>query len=406
MANHVVGASLASEAPGRFRRLAVTPYTVFIYTVPFLAVLTGIVFFHEMGHFLMGRLFGVKIDAFSLGFGPELAHYVDRRGTRWRLALLPLGGYVKFHGDGDPASMTHADTGVLAPEAMARTLQAQAVWKRALVVAAGPAVNFILAIVLFAGLYALSGRTVIRPELGAVRAGSAAEAAGFKAGDVVTAVNGSTIDSFEDMQRAVQGGDGTPLFFTLQRDGNVLTLPVTPRRTTLQTVFGPLTTNVLGVESSANKNNVRLVRAGPLEAVSLGARETWYIVESTANYVKRLFAGRESTDQLSGPIRIAQVSGQVARMGIGPLINLAAILSVSIGLLNLLPIPLLDGGFLLFFAFEAIRGRALKERTMEVGFRIGLTFVAALSIFVAFNDISRIFSAKPAPQTTVAAPKR
>ena len=383
-----------------------TLYSVFIYTVPLLAVLTGIVFFHEMGHFLMGRAFGVKIDAFSLGFGPELCHWIDRRGTRWRLAALPLGGYVKFHGDGDPASMTHVGTEAMAPEVMARTLQAQTVWKRALVVAAGPAVNFLLAIVLFAGLFAVSGRTVITPEIGAVRAGSAADAAGFKAGDVVKAINGEAIDSFEDMQRVVQGGDGTPLAFTLERDGKPVTIPVAPRRQTIQTVFGPLATNILGVESSAAKGNIRMVHAGPIEAVRLGAAETWFIVESTGSYVKRLVAGRESTDQLSGPIRIAQVSGQVAKMGVGPLINLAAILSVSIGLLNLLPIPLLDGGFLMFFAFEAIRGRALKERTMEVGFRIGLSFVAALTIFVAFNDISHLLSPKPAPQANVGVQKK
>ena len=382
-------------------------FSVFIYTVPFLAILTLIVFFHEMGHFLVGRLFGVQIDAFSLGFGPELAHYVDRKGTRWRIALLPLGGYVKFHGDADGASMTHTkSTEVMAPSELSKTLLAQKVWKRAAVVVAGPVANFIVAIVIFAGLFFFSGRAVITPQIGAVQPGSAAAVAGFQPKDVITSVDGQTLDSFEDMQRIVQSGDGSPMTFGILRNGAAATLMAQPRRQTLATMFGPLTTNVLGVVADSSPGNVKMVRSGLLQSLALGATETWFVVESTGRYVKGLVAGRESTDQLSGPIRIAQVSGQVAKLGIAPLLNLAAILSVSIGLLNLVPIPMLDGGFLMFFAFEAIRGRALKERTMEVGFRIGLTFVAALSIFVAINDISHLFLSRPNKPAASAADKK
>ena len=371
--------------------------SLFYYTVPFLAVLTAIVFFHELGHFLVGRFFGVQIDAFSLGFGPELAHFVDRKGTRWRVALLPLGGYVKFHGDADGASMTHGKAiEAMAPEERAKTLFGQSVWKRAAIVIAGPLANFVLAIVIFTGLFFFSGRAVIAPQVGAVQPGSAAALAGFMPKDVITSVNGQPLESFEDMQRLVQTGDGGAMTFGILRANQPLTINAQPRRQTISTAFGPLKTNVLGVVADAAPGNVRMVRSGLLKAMQLGASETWFIVESTGVYMKGLIAGRESTDQMTGPIGLARVSGQVAQLGIAPLLNLAAILSISIGLLNLVPIPLLDGGFLLFFAFEAIRGRAIRERTMEVGFRIGLTVVAALTIFVAFNDISHIFMPKNA----------
>ena len=379
-------------APQPAEEASVSLFSLFIYTVPFLAVLTVIVFFHEMGHFLMGRLFGVKIDAFSLGFGPELAHYVDRRGTRWRLALLPLGGYVKFHGDADGTSMTRtAATATMAPDVLSKTLLAQSVWKRAAVVAAGPIANFIIAIAIFSAMFYVEGRLLHAPQIGAVQQNSAAAAAGFAPGDLITAVNGAPLESFEDMQRIVQTGDGGPMTLAIVRDGRAMTLAAQPRRQTVNTLFGPLTTNILGVEADRSPANVRNVSLGPLQSLALGAADTWSVVEGTGHFLKELVAGRESTEQLSGPIRIAEVSGQVAKLGIGPLLRFVAILSISIGLLNLLPIPILDGGFLMFFAVEAIRGKALQERTMEVGFRIGLTFVAALSLFVAWNDISRHF---------------
>ena len=393
--------------PDAVEEAFLTLFSVFIYTVPFLAVLTMIVFFHEMGHFLVGRLCGAKVDAFSLGFGPELAHYTDRRGTRWRLALLPLGGYVKFHGDGDGASMPNGESlEAMPPEERSKTLFGQNVWKRAAIVVAGPVANFVIAIVIFSGLFYFSGRAMISPQIGAVQPGSAAAVAGFMPKDLITSVNGETLQSFEDMQRIVQTGDGSPMTFGIVRANHAITITAQPRRQTISTMFGPLKTNVLGIVADSTPANVRMVRSGPLQSIALGASETWFVVESTGRYIKGLFAGRESADQLSGPIRIAQVSGQVAQLGIAPLLNLAAILSISIGLLNLFPIPLLDGGFLLFFAFEAIRGKAVKEKTMEVGFRIGLTVVAALTIFVAFNDISHLLAPKSAGQSSSVSEKR
>lgn len=363
-------------------------YSIFINIVPFLGVLTIVVFFHEMGHFLVGRLCGVKVDAFSLGFGPELLHYTDRRGTRWRLALLPLGGYVKFHGDANAASVADEQAvATMSDSERSLTLFGQNVWKRAAIVAAGPAANFIVAIVIFTSLYHFNGREMIRPAVGTVMAGSAAAASGFKPNDLILSVDGQTIDSFDDIKPILQSVDAGPISFAIQRDGQEMTLLATPKSVETNTLFGALRERILGVTPASLEIHLR--RYDLVDAFKLGVSKTWFIVTSTGHYLKGLLAGRESTDQLSGPIRIAKVSGVVAQAGIAPLIEFVAIISISIGLLNLLPIPLLDGGFLLFFGYEAIRGKALDERVQQVGFRIGLTFIAALTIFVAYNDLSR-----------------
>jgi regulator of sigma E protease len=364
--------------------------SIFTYIVPFLFVLTMVVFIHELGHFLVGRWCGVKVDAFSLGFGPELLHFIDRKGTRWRLAALPLGGYVKFHGDANGASMTDEDAVAAMPDdEKAVTFFGQPVWKRSAIVVAGPLANFLLAIVVFAGLYLVNGRDVLSPQVGAVRPGSAAEAAGFKPQDMILAIDGQPIKSFEDMQRAVQTSTSA-LTFLVHRGAGDVTLTATPRREVLKTRFGDTTVGILGVEAANTKTSWHRETYGPIESIKMGASETWFIVTTTGNYLRGVVQGRESADQISGPIRIAEVSGEMAKIGFSALLNLAAVLSVSIGLLNLVPIPLLDGGHLLFYAFEVARGRALGDKTQQFGFRVGLTFVAAVTIFAAYNDISRL----------------
>ncbi len=365
--------------------------TVFGTIVPFLFVLSIVIFFHELGHFLVGRLCGVKIDAFSLGFGPEIAAFVDRKGTRWRIGALPLGGYVKFHGDANGASMSNEAAVAAMPEAeKSTTFFAQKVWKRAAIVAAGPIANLILAIVIFTGIYFVHGRGILIPEIDKIMPGSAAEAAGFVSGDIVVSIDGTKIDSFEDMQRIVQASSDTPLSFVVDRHGQQITLIATPRRRELSTPLGASRVGVLGVEANASAANWYVQHYGLAESAKLATFETWSIIEQTGSYCGRLITGRESTDQLSGPIRIAEVSGQMAKIGLAALLNLAAVLSISIGILNLLPIPLLDGGHLFYYAIEAVRGKALNERIQQVGFRIGLTLVAALMILATYNDISRL----------------
>ncbi len=360
------------------------------YIIPFLFVLTLVVFFHELGHFAVGRWCGVKVEAFSLGFGPELLHWTDRRGTRWRLAALPLGGYVKFFGDANGASAADGEAQAVMSDAdRAVTLNGQPVWERAAIVAAGPIANFILAVVLFTGLFFVNGREILSPHIGKVREGSAAAAAGFQPDDVILSIDGRPIDSFEEMQRAVQTSE-RPVTFLVKRGSADVTLTAEPRRETLKTRFGDTTVSVLGVEAANTPASWHKEKYGLADSLAMGAKETWFVVSMTGNYLRGVVLGRESADQISGPIRIAEVSGEMAKLGLGALLNLAAILSVSIGLLNLVPIPLLDGGHLLFYAFEAVRGRALGERIQQFGFRVGLTFVAGLTIFAAYNDISRL----------------
>jgi len=359
------------------------------YVVPFLFVLTIVVFFHELGHFLVGRWAGVKVLTFSLGFGPELFGFDDRHGTRWKVSAIPLGGYVKFLGDETEASTPSADAlAQMTAEERALSFHHKKVGPRAAIVAAGPIANFLLAIVIFAGMFTFFGKPITSARVDKVEANSAAAAAGFQAGDVVTAIDGNKIDTFSDMQRIVSGRAGERLTFTVKRGEANLQLQGTPELREVKDPFGNVQRlGVLGITRQTAAGDVVTERVDPATAVWLGVKETWFVIDRTLAYVSRIFTGRESADQVGGPLRIAQMSGQVASIGLGALIQLAAVLSISIGLLNLFPVPLLDGGHLLFYAIEAARGRPLSERAQEVGFRIGLGLVLMLMVFATYNDI-------------------
>ena len=359
------------------------------YLVPFLFVLTIVVFFHELGHFLVARLCGIKVLTFSIGFGPEIVGFYDRYGTRWKLSAVPLGGYVKFLGDENAASKPDHEAAANMTEAeKAVSFIHKPVGPRAAVVAAGPIANFILAIVIFAAVFMIFGRQITSARVDTVQPNSAAQAAGFQPGDLVVAINGENIDSFAEMQRIVSINAGDPLTIEVERGGVHVTLKATPELKELKDNFGNVhRLGVLGISRSMAPGDIKTQKVNPLQAVVMGVQETWFVVDRTISYIGGIFAGRESADQLGGPIRIAQISGQVASAGFVALIHLTAVLSVSIGLLNLFPIPLLDGGHLLFYGIEAARGRPLSERSQEVGFRIGLAIVVMLMIFATFNDI-------------------
>lgn len=359
------------------------------YILPFLFVLTVVVFFHELGHFVVARWCGVRVETFSIGFGREIYGFYDRRGTRWRLSWIPLGGYVKFHGDDSVASTPdHEAVAGMSAEERRTSFHAKPLWQRAAVVAAGPIANFLLAIVIFAAIFSTTGRFVTPAKVDAVNPGSAAEAAGFEPGDLVISIGGSAIGSFAEMQRIVSVSPGVPLEFVVDRDGAEVRLTATPDLRQVEDRFGNTQRiGLLGIQRSAQPDEVSQIRYSVPAAVWEGTKETWFVIDRTVSYLAGVIVGREAADQLGGPIRIAEMSGEVAKLGFLALLNLTAILSISIGFLNLLPIPMLDGGHLLFYAIEALRGRPLSERAMDIGFRVGLALVLMLMLFATWNDI-------------------
>ncbi|MEQ8449730.1 MAG: RIP metalloprotease RseP [Nitratireductor sp.] len=357
--------------------------------VPFLFVLTVVVFVHEMGHYLIGRLCGIGVNAFSIGFGPELVGFTDRHGTRWKLSAVPLGGYVKFVGDMNATSQPDSEEmEALSESDRARAFHLQPVWKRAATVVAGPLFNFLLTIAVFAVMFAAYGRFVSEPIVSEVRADSPAAAAGFLPGDRFVSVDGSKVETFADVQRLVSGRAGDELTFVMLRQGEEVLLRATPESTEQTDALGnTIKVGIIGVVSSPEAGQPRAVEYGPLEAVGEAVTETGYIIVRTGQFLKRFVAGREDRCQLGGPVRIADMAGKAASKGFEWLIQLVALLSVGIGVLNLLPIPPLDGGHLVFYAVEAATGRPVSERVTEAVYRAGLLLVLVFMGFVFWNDI-------------------
>lgn len=364
------------------------------YVVPFLFVLTIVVFVHELGHFLAARWCGVGVRVFSVGFGPELFGFYDRRGTRWRLSMIPLGGYVKFVGDENEASKTDAEALARMDESeRSRAFAAKGVGARAIIVAAGPIANFVLAIAIFTAIFTLYGRQVTTPRIDDVVVGSPAERAGFEPGDIIIEIDGEPIGDFSQLQRIVSVSADTPLDFVVTRGDETVALTATPERQEITDRFGNKhRVGILGIQRNTTGDDITVEDYSPPQALGLAVSETWFVTERTLTYLFAVIVGKESADQLGGPLRVAEVSAQVATIGFVALINLAAILSISIGLINLFPIPMLDGGHLLFFAVEAIRGRPLSEKAQDVGFRIGFAAVLMLMIFATWNDIIHLSS--------------
>ena len=362
------------------------------YIVPFLFVLTIVVFFHELGHFYAARRCGVRVEVFSVGFGRAITSWHDKHGTEWKIGWLPLGGYVKFFGDENEASAPDSEKlRDLDEDARGDTMFFKPLWQRAIVVAAGPVANFILAIIIFASLYTLLGQRITDPVIGTVVENSAAERAGLKTGDLITAIDGDEVTTFSQVRRLVTVSAGVPLDFLVERGDVELMLKITPDRALEVDRFGnEYHVGRLGVSVNADENNIRHERYNPMTALWMGVEESYFIIEQTFVVLGRIIMGRESAESLGGPIRIAQLSGQTATLGFVALINLTAVLSVSIGLINLFPIPMLDGGHLAFYAYEAVFGKPMSERAQEIGMRIGLSMVMMLFLFVTWNDLARL----------------
>jgi len=358
--------------------------------IPFLGVLTLIVFIHELGHFLVARWCGVGVEVFSIGFGREIVGWNDSRGTRWKIGWLPLGGYVKFQGDANAASMP--DTSVTAERREKGDFHTTPLGRRAAIVAAGPFANFILAIVIFTASFTLIGVQVTPPIVDEVKAGSAAELAGIRSGDIIRRIDGVEITSFTDIQRQVADRPGQALPVVVERGGAEVPLTVTPIATEVSDgMGGKMRIGLIGISRNV-AGSLRYDKKDLGDALRLAVGETWFVITKSLGYVKGVILGRESADQLAGPLRIAQVSGQAAAVGFPALLQLAAVLSVSIGLINLFPIPLLDGGHLLYYAIEWIRGRPLGPAAQELGFRVGMFLVLMLMLVATWNDFMRFGS--------------
>jgi regulator of sigma E protease len=354
------------------------------YIAIFLIVLTVLVFVHELGHYLVARWNGVRVEVFSIGFGPELFGWNDRTGTRWKFSAIPLGGFVKMFGDADPASMPGDALQDMTDREKEFSFHHKRLPQRAAVVAAGPVANFLFAILVFAGLFATVGQPFTSREVGQVQPGSAAEKSGIKPGDFIVAIDGRPVDRFEEVQRAVRFNPGVPMKITLSRDGQERSVEVTPQPTELTDRFGYRhQIGLLGISAKG----ADYVRRDPVSAIGQAVQETLNVTTGTLEAVWQMIIGLRTTDELGGPLRIAQLSGAVAQGGIVPLLGFMALLSVNLGLINLFPIPVLDGGHLLFYAAEAIRGKPLGQRAQEYGFRLGLALVLTLMVFATWNDL-------------------
>jgi regulator of sigma E protease len=348
----------------------------------FLAVIGPLVFVHELGHYLVGRWFGVKAEAFSIGFGRELFGFTDRLGTRWKFGWLPLGGYVRFAGDMNPASQPDPNWMALPAEERNRTFQAKPVWQRALVVAAGPVTNFVFAILIIAGFNLIQGQPSTAPIAGRVVPGSVAEGAGFEAGDVFKRIDGHAIASFRELTVYVRNHPGVPIDVAVARGDDEVAIRVTPGALPALDEQGkPIKMGVLGIEG-------QLEPIGPVTALRLGTEQSWRIVTMMADGLGQILTGTRSAKELGGPLSIARFSGEAASAGAGTFAYFVALISINLGFINLLPVPMLDGGHLLFYALEAVRRKPVAPQVQEWAFRSGLLLLLGLMLFATFNDLS------------------
>lgn len=358
------------------------------YTVPFLVVLGVLVFFHELGHFLAARWAGVRVLSFSIGFGPELVGWNDRLGTRWKICVLPLGGYVMMFGDADPASQPDQEAVAAMSEAeRAQTHGSKSIFERAVISAAGPLANFILALIVFTALFLTAGVPYESSEITAVSPGSSAEEAGLKAGDKIISIDGYTINKFRDIVVHVNLNVGAPMLLKVQREEQSLSFSITPKRKDIVDNFGNHHESVLlGVQS----DKAAYLPVGVFGAVSAAAQHIGQSVSSTMIGLGQMIIGARGSSDLGGPLRIAKMSGEAAQLGWQNVVVLIGEVSIGLGLINLFPIPVLDGGHLLLYSAEAVRGRPLGPRAQEWFFGTGLLLVLSMMVFATWNDLKQL----------------
>jgi regulator of sigma E protease len=360
---------------------------IFKIILPFLIILTVLVFVHEMGHYLVARKNGVKVEVFAIGFGSELFGWTDRLGTRWKICAVPLGGYVKMFGDGDITSSTNLEDANESFEEKENAFHHKSLGARAAIVVAGPAANFLFAIILLAGLYSIVGQRYAPPIIDKITTGSSADIAGLVIGDEILQVNEKNIKRFDELQRIVRPNPGKELKFLIRRDNEILLKTVIPQLVEGKDASGSkIVYGLLGVVSE----QTTFIRHNPLTSFGLAMEETWVIVSQTLIHVTEMIRGERTTEELGGPIRIAKLSGAVADAGLTSSIWFMAVLSINLGLINLFPVPVLDGGHLFFYLLEFIRGKPLEAKMQGIASYVGLVLVISLMIFVTWNDLVQL----------------
>jgi regulator of sigma E protease len=357
---------------------------IFWTILSFLLVIGPLIFVHELGHYFVGRWFGVKAETFSIGFGREIAGWTDKRGTRWKLSWLPLGGYVKFAGDMNPASQPSPEWLALPADERAQTFQAKPVWQRFLIVAAGPFTNFALAILIITGFILAMGEPRTPPVVSMVDPTTPAAAAGLRAGDRIVAIDGHDISRFEDIARHTMLHPGKQVAIRYERAGAVREVAARLKADVRRDQFGNESRiGVLGV-----RGQPVLAAVSPVEAVAGAFRLTSYVVTTTVEGLVQIVTGKRSVKELGGPLKIAKLSGEQASLGLLAFLWFVAVISINLGFINLLPIPMLDGGHLLLYLIEGVRRKPLKPEAQEWAFRTGLVALLALMVFVTFNDLA------------------
>ena len=360
------------------------------YLIPFLILILVVVFIHEYGHYYFARKYGVGVTDFSIGFGKEIFGFNDKSGTRWKFCAIPLGGYVKFFGDRNVFSQAEQEELLKEynEEDRKKLFVVKPLYQRSLIVAAGPFANFLLAIVIFAFIYMFAGKDFTPAQIQEVQSESPAYVAGIKSGDVIQSINNREVKSIMEVSTFINASSTEIIDIKVLRNGNELTLQVKPKFIEGKDSLGnQINKKIIGIKVTPLNEEINRQRLGPATALYYAIKETWFVIEASWDFVISMFKGTGDTSQLGGPIKIAKITGQVAKFGIVAFLSIMAYISISLGFINLLPIPMLDGGHLMFYAFEKILGRPLTQKTQEGFFRIGLFLLLSLMFFTTFNDL-------------------
>ena len=363
------------------------------YILPFIALIVVVVFIHEYGHYYFAKRYGVGVTDFSIGFGKEMFGWNDKSGTRWKVCVVPLGGYVKFFGDRNVYSQADNDKIIkeYSKEDQDKLFVLKPLYQRALIVFGGPLANFLLAILIFFSVYTFAGKDFTPAVINEVQKDSPAMIAGLKDNDIVVSIDGNEVKSIMEVSKYIMMSTDEFINFTVNRYDQDLTFRVKPNIVEGEDNLGnKISKRMVGIKLGAYNNEVNHVKLGPTKALFYAVNEVYYVSTSSLKYIGSMIAGNGDTSQLGGPIRIAKISGQVAEFGILPFISLMAYISISLGLINLFPIPMLDGGHLMFYGIEKVLGRPLSQKTQEGFFRIGMFLLLSLMFFTTFNDLKDV----------------